>query len=86
MNKFKRGSEWGKWDLHVHTPETRLNNQYSTTDEQDVWDLFCKKIEESDVSVFGITDYFSIDNYLLLLKNLKINIQNQKKCFSLMLS
>ena len=21
--KFKRGSEWRKWDLHIHTPETK---------------------------------------------------------------
>ena len=28
MQKFPRGSEWRKWDLHVHTPGTKLNNEY----------------------------------------------------------
>ncbi len=22
--KYKRGSEWRKWDLHIHTPNTKL--------------------------------------------------------------
>jgi len=57
------GSTWLKWDLHIHTPETKLNNCYKATDESDAWDTFIKKIDESDVNVFGITDYFSIDNY-----------------------
>lgn len=28
VQKFPRGSEWRKWDLHVHTPGTKLNNEY----------------------------------------------------------
>lgn len=28
IDKINRGSEWRKWDLHVHIPETKLNNQY----------------------------------------------------------
>lgn len=36
MNRFLRGSEWRRWDLHVHTPETKKNDQYvgSTTEEK----------------------------------------------------
>ncbi|KAA6306661.1 hypothetical protein EZS27_041676, partial [termite gut metagenome] len=25
-NNFLRGSEWRKWDLHVHTPESGMAN------------------------------------------------------------
>lgn len=61
-----RGSEWHKWDLHVHTPETAKNNQYGNAEE--AWPLFIKKLEESDIVVFGITDYFSMDNYYKVKK------------------
>ncbi len=80
-DKNSRGSIWRKWDLHLHTPETKLNNQYSTINEQDVWDLFCEKIEKSDVSVFGITDYFSIDNYFTFIEKFKTKYPSSKKVF-----
>lgn len=32
MQKFPRGSEWRKWDLHVHTPGTKLNDGYSLSE------------------------------------------------------
>lgn len=53
-----RGSEWRRWDLHIHTPETALNNQFGG------WDEYLGVIEgQSSVSVLGVTDYFSITNY-----------------------
>ena len=48
------GSEWHKWDLHIHTPYSWLNNNYKgTTDEQ-----FIQKILDSGLSAVGITNYF----------------------------
>lgn len=58
---MNRGSEWRKWDLHIHTPGTAKNDQYGNTDE--VWEEYIEALEKSDISVFGITDYFSLDNY-----------------------
>lgn len=63
---MNRGSEWRKWDLHIHTPETAKNNQYGNAEE--VWPLFIEKLEASDIAVFGITDYFSMDNYYKVKK------------------
>lgn len=81
-NHYKSGSEWRKWDLHVHSPYTKLNNHYKTdSDNDDVWNLFCEKIEESDVSVFGITDYFSIDNYFTFIEKFKQKYPNSEKVF-----
>lgn len=80
-NKYLRGSEWRKWDLHVHTPETKLNNQYSIPSKQDIWDLFCEKIEKSDISVFGITDYFSITNYFKFCETFYKKYPDSKKVF-----
>ncbi|SOJ56969.1 hypothetical protein MSIMFB_04447 [Mycobacterium simulans] len=58
---YPRGSEWRKWDLHIHPPGTKLNDGYGTPPDLD---RFCRLLEESDVQVFGITDYFTADGYL----------------------
>lgn len=75
-----RGSLWRKWDLHIHTPETKKNDQYKTT-TGDVWGLFCKKLEESDVAGFGITDYFSVDNYFTFIDKFKVKYPTSSKIF-----
>lgn len=79
--KKNRGSKWRKWDLHLHTPDTKLNDQYAAIDGQDKWDLFCEKIENSDVSVFGITDYFSSGNYSTFIEKFKNKYPSSKKIF-----
>lgn len=64
MEKVNKGAIWRKWDLHIHTPETKLNpNGYELNDGNDKWINYCEIIESSDVEVFGITDYFSVENY-----------------------
>lgn len=79
-NLYKSGSVWRKWDLHVHTPLTKLNNQYKL-ESGDVWDIFCDKIENSDVGVFGITDYFSVDNYVIFCDKFKTKYPKSDKQF-----
>lgn len=63
--KYKRGSEWRKWDLHIHTPETKKNDQFEGSTPDEKWEKFIDSINESleEISVIGITDYFCIDNY-----------------------
>lgn len=63
---MNRGSEWRKWDLHIHTPGTVKNDQYGNSG--DVWEEYIDALEKSDIAVFGITDYFSINNYLKVKK------------------
>jgi energy-coupling factor transporter ATP-binding protein EcfA2 len=64
---FPAGSEWRRWDLHVHTPDTILNNQFGN------WDEYLLAIEQhSDIKVVGVTDYMSISNYSKL-KSYKAN-------------
>lgn len=43
--EFARGSEWRRWDLHIHTPGTKKNDNYTGTDNEKKWDNFYKKIE-----------------------------------------
>jgi hypothetical protein len=60
MKLYPRGAEWRKWDLHVHAPGTKLNDGYG---KPPPWDAFCRLVEDSDVAVVGITDYFSLDSF-----------------------
>src|SRR5690606_11985792 len=59
---INRGSEWRKWDLHLHTPYTFLN-RYNCTDEE-----FVNKIINEQISCIGLTNYFKFDNNEFLLK------------------
>lgn len=61
------GSLWHRWEPHIHTPGTILNDNYKG---ESVLENFCKKIEESTprIRALGITDYFSIECYREILK------------------
>lgn len=74
-----RGSIWRKWDLHVHTPESGMANEFPHDWDSYVTMLFKRAIEE-DIAVIGITDYFTIEGYKRL-KNDYLN--NQEKLSSL---
>lgn len=58
-----RGSIWRRWDPHIHTPGTALNDQYIG---EAAWSTFLDTIESADppIQALGITDYFSIERYL----------------------
>lgn len=76
----KRGSLWRRWDLHLHTPGTKLANDYKT-DSEDVWDAYIEVLEASSVQVFGLTDYFSCDNYFLAIEKYRARFPNGEKVF-----
>lgn len=55
---LERGSIWRRWDLHVHTPDTAMNDQFGA------WDEYLAAIElQSSVRVIGVTDYLLLSNY-----------------------
>lgn len=62
---YPKGSEWRIWDLHIHTPGTKKNDQFTGATLEEKWDNYVTSIDDSDkeISVLGITDYFSIENY-----------------------
>ena len=70
---YPRGSEWRKWDLHVHTPIS-YKNHFSG------WDTYIKKLKEKaiehGVEVVGINDYFSVDGYEKLLDECEEETKN----------
>ena len=72
MVEYPRGSEWRRWDLHLHTPGTKKNDLFDGGSIEEKWDKFYADIEAyigdgtdvtRDIAVVGITDYLSIDNY-----------------------
>lgn len=63
MNNFHRGSEWRRWDLHVHTKGTNKNDQFKSKDFGTFCEVLFRKAIDNDIAAIGITDYFSIDNY-----------------------
>lgn len=73
---MRRGSEWKCWDLHIHTPFTQLNNNYSINktkdeeiEEEKIWEKYCDSLNKSGIDCFGITDCFSVSNFEFLSQN-----------------
>ena len=52
-----RGSEWNRWDLHVHTASS-YDYKYKAPDADA---LLCQALEENNVKAVAITDHFKID-------------------------
>ncbi|HEX2866871.1 MAG TPA: hypothetical protein VHO03_07500 [Ignavibacteriales bacterium] len=60
-SSFKRGAEWRKWDLHIHTIESGFGTE-------DDYPCFIENLKLSDASVLGINDYSSIGGYEKIVK------------------
>ena len=63
ITTYPRGSEWRRWDLHVHTPASALENRFKD------WDSYVETLEKAGegVSVLGVTDYCTIEGYKQLV-------------------
>ena len=55
--KNTRGSEWNKWDLHIHTASS-YDSPYKADDADE---LLCQALAENDIKAVAITDHFKID-------------------------
>ncbi|WP_162924759.1 TrlF family AAA-like ATPase [Rubrobacter indicoceani] len=65
---YPGGSTWCKWDLHVHTPES-LVQDYGGSNKA-VWEKFLQDLESlpPEFKVLGINDYIFLDGYKKVLK------------------
>jgi len=70
MTNYTKGSEWKKWDLHVHTPSSYDYKDKSITDKDIIQTLI-----KNEIAVVAITDHHIID--ITRIKNLK-NISKGK--------
>jgi hypothetical protein len=73
--QLTRGSEWRKWDLHVHTKDTNKNDQFKSVSFDNFCTTMFKKALEKEIKAIGITDYFCINNYKRVVEYQK-NIQS----------
>lgn len=70
-NKYKRGSEWRKWDLHVHTASS-YDYAYNANDTDNV---LAQALINNEFAAVAITDHFIIDKTRIEnLRNLASNI------------
>lgn len=89
---MNRGSEFRKWDLHIHSPYTVLNNQFSKFEDgsPDI-ESFIQKIKDEDISAIGLTNYFNFtdddfnlktrleENGIVTFLNLEVRLSNINK-------
>src|ERR1700676_1477066 len=61
MRIASRGSEWHRWEPHVHAPGTVLEARYAPSG----WDAYLRALEEATPSLraIGITDYCITRSY-----------------------
>ena len=64
---WPRGSEWRRWDPHVHTPESKLGSPYANMNWDEYLDALETAAKNSNIAVIGVTDYMTIDGYEKLL-------------------
>ncbi len=81
MRTYDRGSEWRRWELHIHTPGTLKNDQFIGNSLAEKWDKYYEEINKyigdgsnsiNDIAVVAITDYISIDNYKKVVSDDKL--------------
>lgn len=52
------GSTWSKWDLHIHSPLTHVNNNYQPKDI----DLYVDAVIENNLKLIAVTNYWFLEN------------------------
>lgn len=65
---ISRGSQWHRWEPHIHAPGTLLNNQFGSANP---WDAYLKTLEEltPTIRAIAVTDYYVTDTYEQLLEH-----------------
>lgn len=64
---ISRGSEWRRWEPHIHAPGTVLNNQFSGPT---AWTDYIAALEAATppIEALAVTDYYVIDTYKTVLE------------------
>lgn len=75
----KVGSVWRRWDLHIHTPFTKLSDAFESDRDNAVWDKYIDALETAAPQAYGITDYFSCETIFTLIDKYKAKYPNSTK-------
>lgn len=64
---INRGSQWHRWEPHIHAPGTILNNQFGAADP---WGAYLSTLEglTPTIEAIAITDYYVTETYQEFLK------------------
>ena len=59
---LSRGSEWRRWEPHIHAPGTVMNNQFSGPN---AWGDYLTALEQATpvIEAVAVTDYYVTDTY-----------------------
>ncbi|MFO7695728.1 MAG: AAA family ATPase [Anaerolineae bacterium] len=59
---MNRGSEWRRWEPHIHAPGTAMNNQFGGPN---AWDDYLTALEQARplIEAIAVTDYYLTDTY-----------------------
>lgn len=59
---LSRGSEWCRWEPHIHAPGTAMNNQFSGPT---AWGDYLTALEQASpmIEAIAVTDYYVTDTY-----------------------
>ncbi len=62
MVELNRGSEWRRWEPHIHAPGTVMNNQFKGPM---AWEEYLSALEAATptIQAIAVTDYYVLDNY-----------------------
>ena len=64
---LSRGSEWRRWEPHIHAPGTVMNNQFSGPN---AWDDYLTALEQATpvIKAIAVTDYYVTETYEEVLR------------------
>ena len=64
---INKGSEWHRWEPHIHAPGTLMNDQFKGPT---AWDDYVGALENAvpSISAIAVTDYYVTETYEQLLK------------------
>ena len=65
---LSRGSEWRRWEPHIHAPGTAMNNQFSGPN---AWDDYLAALERATpvIEAIAVTDYYVTATYEEVLRH-----------------
>jgi hypothetical protein len=65
---ISRGSQWRRWEPHIHAPGTVLNNQFGGGD---AWETYLSTLERltPKIEAIAVTDYYVTETYEEVLKH-----------------
>lgn len=69
---INRGSEWHRWEPHIHAPGTLFNNQFKGPN---AWSDYLTSLEQATplIRSIAVTDYYCTDTYQDVVREMKEN-------------